>query len=40
MTVTVDVTDEAPKPETRLSRLWQAAEVRKIQEREHLGITL
>ena len=30
MTVTVDVTDEAPKPETRLSRLWQAAEVRKI----------
>jgi predicted PurR-regulated permease PerM len=30
VTVTVDVTDEAPKPETRLSRLWQAAEVRKI----------
>ena len=30
MTVTVDVTDEAPKPETRLSRLWQAAELRKV----------
>jgi predicted PurR-regulated permease PerM len=30
VTVTVDVTNEAPKPETRLSRLWQAAEVRKI----------
>ena len=30
MTVTVDVTDEAPKPQTRLSRLWQAAELRKI----------
>jgi len=30
VTVTVDVTDEAPKPETRLSRLWQAAELRKI----------
>jgi predicted PurR-regulated permease PerM len=30
VTVTVDVIDEAPKPETRLSRLWQAAEVRKI----------
>jgi predicted PurR-regulated permease PerM len=30
VTVTVDVTDEAPKPETRLSRLWRAAELRKI----------
>jgi predicted PurR-regulated permease PerM len=30
VTVTVDVTDEAPKPETRLSRLWQAAELRKV----------
>ncbi len=30
MTVTVDVTDGAPKPETRLSRLWQAAELRKV----------
>jgi predicted PurR-regulated permease PerM len=30
VTVTVDVTDEAPRPETRLSRLWQAAELRKV----------